>query len=112
MLTKVPFTTGANLMGGEIYSNIREYLKKHLAELLSKSKDSGVSLLHYYTKQWERYTRSSTTIHHIGRYLNRNWVKREIDEGRKNVYDLNTVMNCDDLFVGHSCCCKLTHIIF
>ncbi|KAJ3403602.1 hypothetical protein HDV05_007742, partial [Chytridiales sp. JEL 0842] len=82
---------GANLMGGEIYSNLKDYLKKHLVLLLSSASESEMTLLHYYTHQWTRFTRASTYIHHIFRYLNRNWVKREIDEGRKNVYDINTL---------------------
>jgi cullin 1 len=49
------------------------------------------SLLIYYTKQWDRYTMASTLVHHIFRYLNRHWVKREIDEGRKHIYDVYTL---------------------
>ncbi|RUP51948.1 hypothetical protein BC936DRAFT_144264 [Jimgerdemannia flammicorona] len=50
------------------------------------------SLLQYYTKQWSKYTSASGYVHHVFRYLNRHWVKREIEEGRKNdVFDVYTL---------------------
>lgn len=50
------------------------------------------ALLQYYTKQWIRYTTAARVVNNIFMYLNRYWVKREIDEDRKNgVYDVFTV---------------------
>lgn len=50
-------------------------------------------LLQYYTKQWIRYTTASRVINNIFMYINRYWVKREIDEDKKNdVYDIFTVI--------------------
>lgn len=50
------------------------------------------SLLQYYTKQWTRYTAAGRVVNNIFMYLNRYWVKREIDEDRKSdVYDVFTV---------------------
>jgi cullin 1 len=47
------------------------------------------SLLQYYTKQWTRYTAAARVVNNIFMYLNRYWVKREIDEDRKSdVYDV------------------------
>ncbi|KAJ3211024.1 hypothetical protein HDU67_004826 [Dinochytrium kinnereticum] len=83
---------GAQLMGADLYSNLKEHLRKHLTLLLSKADDSvDGSLLHYYTREWQRYVLASTMVHHIFRYLNRHWVKREMDEGHRNVYDVNTL---------------------
>ncbi|KAJ3195927.1 hypothetical protein HK101_010606 [Irineochytrium annulatum] len=83
---------GAHLMGSELYNQLKDYLRKHLNELLSKADDSiDGSLLVYYTKQWTRFTLASTLVHHIFKYLNRHWVKREIDEGHRSVYDINTL---------------------
>jgi cullin 1 len=50
------------------------------------------SLLHYYTRQWKKFTAASGYVHHVFSYLNRHWVKREIEEGRKNdVFEVYTV---------------------
>ena len=47
---------------------------------------SDEALLRYYVKEWDRYTNGATYVHRLFTYLNRHWVKREKDEGRKNVY--------------------------
>lgn len=43
-------------------------------------------LLRYYTREWDRYTTGASYVNRLFTYLNRHWVKREKDEGRKNVY--------------------------
>ncbi|KAG5457957.1 MAG: Cullin repeat-like-containing domain protein [Olpidium bornovanus] len=49
------------------------------------------TLLNFYSKEWERYTAASRHLNHIFSYLNRHWVKREVDEGHKGVYDIYTI---------------------
>ena len=48
-------------------------------------------LLRYYAKEWDRYTTGANYINRLFTYLNRHWVKREKDEGRKGVYTVYTV---------------------
>lgn len=45
----------------------------------------------YYARQWERYTNGATYVNKLFNYLNKHWVKREKDEGRKEVYAVYTV---------------------
>lgn len=47
---------------------------------------SDEPLLRYYTREWDRYTTGASYVNRLFTYLNRHWVKREKDEGRKNVY--------------------------
>lgn len=49
------------------------------------------ALLHYYAQEWDRYTTGANYINRLFTYLNRHWVKREKDEGRKGVYTVYTV---------------------
>jgi len=49
------------------------------------------TLLTYYIREWKRYTTAATFVNHLFKYLNRHWVKREMDEGKKNVYDIYTL---------------------
>lgn len=48
-------------------------------------------LLQYYAKEWKNYTIGAGFVHHIFKYLNRHWVKREMDEGKQDVYDVYTL---------------------
>jgi hypothetical protein len=54
-------------------------------------KHADEALLAFYIKEWDRYTTAAKFINHLFRYLNRHWVKREMDEGKKNIYDVYTV---------------------
>ena len=49
------------------------------------------ALLRYYAQEWDRYTTGANYIKRLFTYHNRHWVKREKDEGRKNVYTVYTV---------------------
>ena len=79
-------------MGSDLYYKLKDWFKDHLNQVLAKSvQESEEALLLFYTREWTRYTTASTFINHIFRYLNRHWVKREIDEGHRHVYDVYTL---------------------
>ncbi|KOS17945.1 Cullin-1 [Escovopsis weberi] len=83
---------GAHLLGEDLYNHLIKYLNEHLTSLVQESKShTDEALLTYYIKEWDRYTVAAKYIHHLFQYLNRHWVKREIDEGKKNIYDVYTL---------------------
>ncbi|MCJ1351722.1 MAG: hypothetical protein MMC33_001706 [Icmadophila ericetorum] len=80
---------GAHLLGEDLYQNLKNYLKAHLAKIHEEStRHTDEALLSYYIREWQRYTTAAKFTNHLFRYLNRHWVKREIDEGKKDIYDV------------------------
>lgn len=82
----------AHLLGEDLYNNLIGYLQRHLSGLKEQSQSHvDEALLTFYIKEWNRYTVAAKFINDLFRYLNRHWVKREMDEGKKDIYDVYTL---------------------
>ncbi|KAK2751533.1 hypothetical protein FQN55_000254 [Onygenales sp. PD_40] len=83
---------GAHLLGEELYNLLGEYLSRHLDHVFKLSQEhTDEALLTFYIREWSRYTTAAKYINHLFKYLNRHWVKREVDEGKKDIYDVYTL---------------------
>ncbi|EJC98883.1 Cullin-domain-containing protein [Fomitiporia mediterranea MF3/22] len=84
--------SGANLMGSDLYNKLTKYLIQHLKTVREGAENLvDEDLLRYYAREWDRYTTGANYINRLFTYLNRHWVKREKDEGRKGVYTVYTL---------------------
>lgn len=96
--------SGANLMGAELYKHLTQYFSKHLGDVRQAAEElQDEPLLKYYTDEWSRYTQGASFVTRLFAYLNRHWVKREKEEGRKNVYNVYTLalVQWREVFYNH-----------
>ncbi|WWC88344.1 uncharacterized protein L201_003254 [Kwoniella dendrophila CBS 6074] len=90
-----PFSTnrgGASLQGADLYRSLHNWLSEHCKKMREQSEHlSDLELLKFYATQWDRYTTGAKYVNKLFNYLNKHWVKREKDEGRKEVYTVYTL---------------------
>ncbi|CAK5283558.1 unnamed protein product [Mycena citricolor] len=92
--------TGANLVGADLYGKLEVYLTTYLEPVLqrglshtplSKFLAADVAFLRFYASAWDAYTTGANYLNRLFAYLNRYWVKRERDEGKKNILPVYTL---------------------
>ncbi|KAH8817845.1 ubiquitin-protein ligase [Flagelloscypha sp. PMI_526] len=84
--------TGANLVGSELYNKLSEYFVAYFHPITEQAAAlQDEELLQFYSARWDYYTRCAKYLNNIFTYLNRDWVTRERDEGRKNVLPVYTL---------------------
>ncbi|KAG8918581.1 hypothetical protein FRC01_001784, partial [Tulasnella sp. 417] len=81
-----------NLIGSDIYNHLIAYFTAYLKHIRDATDNlQGEALLQYYANEWDRYATGANHINRIFTHLNRHWIKRESDEGRKGVYTVYTL---------------------
>ncbi|KAK5980287.1 putative e3 ubiquitin ligase cullin 1 component [Trichostrongylus colubriformis] len=78
--------------GVEMYAKLTNFIESYVKDRLEGARDLlGEDLLRYYTTQWSEFRFSSKVVDGIFSYLNRHWIKRELDEGNGNIYMIYTL---------------------
>uniref|UniRef100_A0A914NEA9 Cullin N-terminal domain-containing protein n=1 Tax=Meloidogyne incognita TaxID=6306 RepID=A0A914NEA9_MELIC len=78
-----------NFVGSELYNELNIFITKYAQSLrMTLINLYGDSLLQHYTKIWTNYRFGSTVVNGIFSYLNRHWIRREIDEGKLGIFEV------------------------
>ncbi|KAE9555745.1 hypothetical protein FO519_001097 [Halicephalobus sp. NKZ332] len=97
---------GAEFVGLELYEYLKDYMIKYVRKLRQEIESfRGSELLDNYHRVWLNFQFSSNVVNGIFSYLNRHWIKRELDEGKPDihqVYNLAIVCWQRELFMNLS----------
>ncbi|CCG23506.1 Cdc53 cullin, a scaffold subunit of the SCF ubiquitin-ligase complexes [Candida orthopsilosis Co 90-125] len=77
-----------SLAGAEIYNKLEMYLVQFIRNL---RKNPNESFLEFYVRRWTRFTIGAVYMNNVFDYMNRYWVQKERSDGRKDVFDVNTL---------------------
>ncbi|EJW84073.1 Cullin-1 [Wuchereria bancrofti] len=84
-----PGSIGAEFVGLDLYNHLKHFFQDYVENVYQKGRDlSGEDILNYFTTQWDSYRFSSKVVGGIFSYLNRHWIKRELDEGNEDIYEI------------------------
>ena len=86
--TDKPSNQSSILVGSEIYEKLKNYLKKYLLNFV---KSSDETFLQFYVRHWKRYTVGAIFLNHTFDYMNRYWVQKERSDGKRHIFDVNTL---------------------
>lgn len=77
---------------GDVYEKLIEHIEDYLQNLFQEAqKHSGKALLDFYVKAGTRYKIGARYIGHVCQFLNRHYIKRERDEGKRQTHDVYTL---------------------
>ncbi|CAK9437825.1 uncharacterized protein LODBEIA_P22030 [Lodderomyces beijingensis] len=77
-----------SLAGAEIYSKLETYLVQFIRNL---KKNPTETFLEFYVRKWTRFTIGAVYMNNVFDYMNRYWVQKERSDGRKDIFDVNTL---------------------
>ncbi|KAM0355088.1 hypothetical protein ACHAPU_000945 [Fusarium lateritium] len=75
-----------------IYQNLADFLAEHLQAVAQRLQSTERNLLlEAYLTEWDQYSAAATRIDRLLNLVNRHWVKRNIDEGKGDIYRIRTL---------------------
>lgn len=87
---------------------VRSHCKDVRTEMLqshSSAADKDLAILEAYAREWRRHCKLAKIVAHNYRYLERHWITREQDYGKRDVYpllDLHSLIWREEVAIGSS----------
>jgi len=87
---------------------VRSHCKDTRTEILQShpcAADKDLAIMEAYARKWKRHCKLAKTIAHNYRYLERHWIAREQDHGKRDVYpllDLHSLIWREEVAIGSS----------
>ncbi|KAH9405815.1 Cullin-1 [Tyrophagus putrescentiae] len=79
----------AHFVGAQLYSRVDLFLNKQVKTVRDDSDTVGMEdILLFYSTKWTIFTGNSRHLNQICSFLNKHWIRREVDEERLQVRDV------------------------
>ncbi|KAJ7473725.1 Cullin repeat-like-containing domain protein [Mycena galericulata] len=75
----------------ELYAQIASFYPEYTTQILAAAPDDDTRILEYYDAEWDRFSRGAAIVGRLFDFLNRHWINRERQEGRKNILTVGNV---------------------
>ncbi|CCK69510.1 cullin CDC53 KNAG_0C04070 [Huiozyma naganishii CBS 8797] len=76
------------LVGSEIYDKLKRYLRDYISNFQRRPNETFLS---FYVRHWKRFTIGAIFLNHTFDYMNRYWVQKERSDGKRHIFDVNTL---------------------
>lgn len=86
--TDKPTNQSSILVGSEIYEKLKRYLRDYISNF---KRNPDETFLQFYVRHWKRYTVGAIFLNHTFDYMNRYWVQKERSDGKRHIFDVNTL---------------------
>lgn len=76
------------LVGSEIYEKLKRFLREYIYNFQREEEET---FLQFYVRRWKRFTIGAIFLNHAFDYMNRYWVQKERSDGKRDIFDVNTL---------------------
>jgi hypothetical protein len=99
-----------------LYKSLEDIIRSHCRDLRieilqshSEATDQDVAILEAYAREWKRHGQLAKLMAHNYRYVERHWIRQEMDRPKSDVYvikDLHSLIWSEEVMIGSSQSCQ------
>lgn len=77
-----------SLTGEDFYAKLEDYLTNYVRNL---KQNPNETFLNFYVDKWVKFINGARYMNNVFDYMNRHWVKKKRLDGRRDIFDVNTL---------------------